>query len=87
MIPAFSAAQIKPFVAIFQRLTNSVIHHPPNIHTRTPDFISTSQLIGQWRERLSSGEDIIDTTKWLSNLTLDALGEGKHTRLLHYHSF
>ncbi|KAK7031130.1 hypothetical protein VNI00_013738 [Paramarasmius palmivorus] len=55
MMPAFSAAQIKPFVAIFQRVTNS--------------------LIAQWRERLSSGEDIIDTTKWLSNLTLDALGE------------
>ncbi|KAK7041779.1 hypothetical protein VNI00_009068 [Paramarasmius palmivorus] len=33
------------------------------------------QLIAQWRERLLTGEDIIDTTKYFSNLTLDVLGE------------
>ncbi|KAK7043140.1 hypothetical protein VNI00_008494 [Paramarasmius palmivorus] len=53
--PAFSAAQIKPFVGIFHKVTNS--------------------LAMQWREQVAAGKDVIDTTKWFPNLTLDALGE------------
>ncbi|KAK7031124.1 hypothetical protein VNI00_013732 [Paramarasmius palmivorus] len=53
--PAFSQAQIKPFVGIFQKVTMS--------------------LINQWREQLASGIEVIDATKYFSNLTLDALGE------------
>ncbi|ESK81020.1 cytochrome p450 [Moniliophthora roreri MCA 2997] len=54
MNPAFSSAQIKPFVEIFQR--------------------TTATLVSRWREQLASGKDVIDTTKYFQNLTLDALG-------------
>ncbi|KAK7031127.1 hypothetical protein VNI00_013735 [Paramarasmius palmivorus] len=34
----------------------------------------TNFLVGQWREQLATGNDVIDTTQWFTKLTLDALG-------------
>ena len=79
MNPAFSAAHLRKFLPLFQRIgTKASIHS-----RRCPELrlISLFQMVDKWKIDLSGPEKMtVMVNKWFSRATLDIIGEGTSSR-------
>lgn len=74
MNPAFSAAHLRTFLPLFQRIgmkaSDDLNHSFCHAHPST-------QLVEQWKTNLTGTEQAnMLVNKWLSRTTLDIIGEG-----------
>ncbi len=75
MNPAFSAAHLRTFLPLFQRIGTKVSRRP--IYDVLPCRYSPSQMVEQWKTDLSGAERMsMVVNKWLSRATMDIIGEG-----------
>ncbi len=80
MNPAFSAAHVRTFLPLFQRIGAMVSHR--SIQNVLPCRYSPSQMVEQWKTDLSGAERMnILVNKWLSRATMDIIGEGVPVRM------
>ena len=75
MNPAFSAAHLRTFLQLFQRVSGKV--WPSLLQSRCPKLTPYDKLSDKWKDQLTAtGELNIQLNRWLSRATLDVIGEG-----------